>query len=503
MKLVLYTSHYNCSDLKRDREVFSVLYGNASLFDSVVLFWESSTCDLASNEMWKLLPSNLIIVPCSGRQHYKMFYDHSLDHFPEATIVMANSDVRFDYTIYRSKELEFNAKTAYALTRWDMMSLSEWCYPMQGKPCENWSFDSYIFRHPLEVDSRDLQIFVGIGGCDSYLVKKLVIDNRIRVYNPMIDIRTWHEDYREREKLRKDYFETKITHVNGQVISNYNQLEDYPWPPRVFGPAVQDYSSLKGIPMTMIQSVSPILLRPMVIRKGLKVISFSVYGSDPKYLRGAIRNCEQALHMYPDWKVLLYIHEKVNADPFRCFPNTVIIPFVSLQMAMAQRFRAIDSPEVEVMICRDADSRILPREVLAVDEWLRSGKTLHAMRDHPHHNVEGGHNILGGMWGLRKNGYTPPLDELIRKYSGRHHEWAIDMTLLNELYLNCVAHEDLLVHDSFGPLNVFTKRFPCDYDPECKFVGQYVSSDEEYDSTQAQLIRKSKSDILLKVRGDY
>lgn len=34
-------------------------------------------------------------------------------------------------------------------------------------------------------------------------------------------------------------------------------------------------------------------------------------------------------------------------------------------------------------ISRDTDSRLGLRESAAVDEWVKSGKMLHTMRDHP------------------------------------------------------------------------------------------------------------------------
>ena len=46
---------------------------------------------------------------------------------------------------------------------------------------------------------------------------------------------------------------------------------------------------------------------------------------------------------------------------------------------------------------RDLDSLASDREVAAVTEWLRSGRSFHVMRDHPQHGTE----ILGGTWAYR------------------------------------------------------------------------------------------------------
>ena len=50
-----------------------------------------------------------------------------------------------------------------------------------------------------------------------------------------------------------------------------------------------------------------------------------------------------------------------------------------------------------MLMSRDLDSRISSREFGAVEEWLRSDKDFHFMRDHPQHDVP----ILGSGWGVK------------------------------------------------------------------------------------------------------
>lgn len=56
------------------------------------------------------------------------------------------------------------------------------------------------------------------------------------------------------------------------------------------------------------------------------------------------------------------------------------------------RYLVMLDPNVDVFISRDVDSLIWPREVDAVEEWLRSNYTFHVMRDHMNH----GSVILAG-----------------------------------------------------------------------------------------------------------
>ena len=106
-----------------------------------------------------------------------------------------------------------------------------------------------------------------------------------------------------------------------------------------------------------------------------KIIAFSLWGDDPKYTIGAIRNVEIAKELFPDWICRIYYGDDV--------PEDIINRLTSLGAAMVcmgrgewngmfWRFYAADGDEV--MISRDTDSRLGQREKAAIDEWLSSDK---------------------------------------------------------------------------------------------------------------------------------
>ena len=66
---------------------------------------------------------------------------------------------------------------------------------------------------------------------------------------------------------------------------------------------------------------------------------------------------------------------------------------------MIHRFFAIDEPGVELMMVRDADSRIHWRDRWAIRQFEKSTFVAHAIRDNRVHRV----TLLGGLWGLRKS----------------------------------------------------------------------------------------------------
>jgi len=131
----------------------------------------------------------------------------------------------------------------------------------------------------------------------------------------------------------------------------------------------------------------------------LKVISFSLWGNNPKYTVGAIRNAELALNIYPDWKCKFFIGKcvpKSIIEQLYSYPNTLfsLKPTIGDWTSMFWRFETSYDTNIDISIFRDTDSRINMRERYAVEDWLDTDKTFHIMRDHPHH----GFPILGGMW---------------------------------------------------------------------------------------------------------
>jgi hypothetical protein len=135
----------------------------------------------------------------------------------------------------------------------------------------------------------------------------------------------------------------------------------------------------------------------------MKVISFSLWGSQPKYTAGAIRNAELADQIYPGWVCRFYCGSSIpdaTLGSLRSRPNVDVrlMPEPGDWRGLFWRFLPASDPDVDVMLSRDTDSRLNARERAAVDDWLSSGRSFHVMRDHPWHNTP----ILGGMWGVRR-----------------------------------------------------------------------------------------------------
>jgi hypothetical protein len=224
-----------------------------------------------------------------------------------------------------------------------------------------------------------------------------------------------------------------------------------------------------------------------------KVISFCLWGNNPTYNIGAIRNAEDAKKMYPDFECWFYIHQESvpieTIEKLKIFDNVkIILKHGNLENELCKprmwRFEAIDSPDVEVMLSRDTDTRFLLREKLAVDEWLNSNYTFHIMRDHPHHNFE----ILAGMFGTRKIKEIKNWFHLINLYI-KNDNRMYDQDFLRDCIYPLIKNNSV-IHASFHKKESHAKNFPINYGNNLRFVGEYVYFDESTSQYHMEELKK-------------
>ena len=226
----------------------------------------------------------------------------------------------------------------------------------------------------------------------------------------------------------------------------------------------------------------------------VKVVSFSLWGNESRYTIGSLKNADLAKEFYPDFECWFYIHKPSvpqNIIDELAKRDNVKIFFkdgdINTTKPMMWRFEPITNPEVEVMLSRDTDTRILPREKLAVDEWLQSDKLLHSMRDHPHHNFK----IQAGMWGIKQNNLCNWI-ELMANFSQNNKSYNRfdDQNFLTN-YIYPIYSNTLFVHATFNKIEPFAKNFPIPYCQNYKFVGEYVYADDSRSPQHIQILIRS------------
>lgn len=137
-----------------------------------------------------------------------------------------------------------------------------------------------------------------------------------------------------------------------------------------------------------------------------KIISFSLWGDNPKYIQGAVENIKLQEQFYPGWLCRFYVHTSVPAEYKRKLIELgaeIIVKEEEIgkkreENGMFWRFEVLDDPEVERFIVRDTDSRLSLREANCVRDWINSKEPFHIIRDHYYHSTK----IMGGMWGATK-----------------------------------------------------------------------------------------------------
>lgn len=182
----------------------------------------------------------------------------------------------------------------------------------------------------------------------------------------------------------------------------------------------------------------------------MKVISFSLWGDNPKYTIGAIKNSLLKNKFYPEWEMRVYHDDSVPSYILEELKgnNVKLVERDNQNHSNAMwRFSPASEEGVECFISRDCDSRLFERDVVAVEEWLASDKQFHIIRDHP-----GGHawEISAGMWGC-KSGFIQNIDEKMQQYISTSHwisDRAVDQRFLQEI-IYTQAITSLFLHDEY------------------------------------------------------
>jgi tetratricopeptide (TPR) repeat protein len=220
--------------------------------------------------------------------------------------------------------------------------------------------------------------------------------------------------------------------------------------------------------------------------QGSDIIAFSLWGKNPRYLRGAIRNALLLGDIYPGWRMRIYIGDDVPQELL----TTLNALGVDLDLRdhtaptlqrLGWRFEVANDVNVNRFMVRDIDSAINVREAQAVHEWLQSEKTFHVMRDWWSHTD----TMLAGMWGGYA-GILPDLNEAMKNYTPSFVETPnIDQWFLKDQIWPLVR-ADTLVHDRcFDVLGA--KKFP---GPTLEWLGGHVGQDEI-------AVRRGYQDIVL------
>jgi len=211
-----------------------------------------------------------------------------------------------------------------------------------------------------------------------------------------------------------------------------------------------------------------------------RVISFSIYGNDKKYTVGLLRNLELSPKIYPWWIVYIYYNNSVPIEminEYSKFENVKMICMDEYNIP-GVFWRFFPNDDVERFISRDTDSRLSMREKNAVDEWIESGKSLHIMRDHPHHEIP----IHAGLFGVKIDPSLNIEKEALKWLSnlnmnGLYQKTSDHPFLKKIIYDKYLDNGDMICHDSYFTHHPFSKPFPTKME-DYRFIGEIYDENE-------------------------
>jgi tetratricopeptide (TPR) repeat protein len=178
------------------------------------------------------------------------------------------------------------------------------------------------------------------------------------------------------------------------------------------------------------------------------IVSFSLWGEQEIYCRGAVENARLFPALLPGWRCRFYHDGSAPAAVLAELAalGAELVPATDAgRLGMFWRFRVADDPGVRRFLCRDCDSRPNRREQAAVAAWLASGLPFHVIRDHVMHMEP----VMGGMWGGTA-GLLPPMEPAIRHFAATRPRQANDQHFLAEWLWPRIARR-ALVHDEIHP----------------------------------------------------
>lgn len=222
-------------------------------------------------------------------------------------------------------------------------------------------------------------------------------------------------------------------------------------------------------------SAPPILRAFNKERRERNVISFSVWGTDLRYLQGALNNAIVARYLYPSWTARFYTDGSTPTDfrsaLVRNAAQVVMVPdLAAATYGTFWRFLVEDDESVDFYLVRDADLVLNIKERWAVTDWLRSPSAFHIMRDELQHSEL----ILAGMWGAHR-GNIGGIRKRIIGFCGALPKIGnylhADQHFLRSVVWP-IARKSVLVHDRYFSF-LAPRRYDADYElPARMHIGQ-------------------------------
>jgi len=197
----------------------------------------------------------------------------------------------------------------------------------------------------------------------------------------------------------------------------------------------------------------------------VKSFTFSLWGDNPKYGIGAIRNAQLALKLFPEWNCIFYYDNtvpKFYINILKEFSNTSLVKVEDNSFGAFWRFENMFETG-DVILSRDTDSRLSMREKILIDNWLETNYNFMVIRDH-HNHYE--FPILAGMWGKKNTVIPRPIKEVMNEFR------FVKQYTIDQIFLRDVLWQHIMAQTAiYGVKELAWMRETYDFEGK-NFIGQ-------------------------------
>jgi len=239
----------------------------------------------------------------------------------------------------------------------------------------------------------------------------------------------------------------------------------------------------------------------------------SLYGKDPRYTWGVIRNAQLVPVYLPEWTLRVYVTADPALSQLAVPPRIInklrllgadiaIVPTGNTMAPRNWRLLAAVDQQVHYFLVRNADARLSEREAAAVREWVsateknESRAVIHCIRDHPKH---GDHAIVDGLWGGRPRLLFERLNNYFTNVTSRSPASKIVKILLTEVLWPAVA-DVAYCHDSVSPCHLWVPASSRHPFPTARSSQEYLGQKfDEHQQLVSDDANQLKSDVVCPV----
>jgi hypothetical protein len=224
-----------------------------------------------------------------------------------------------------------------------------------------------------------------------------------------------------------------------------------------------------------------------------KIVSFTLFGTEPKYYVGAEKNIVINKKLLPDWESVIYYHPELTRTDNLKHLESIGAKLIDVSEVVIGNKKSTDFPffwrflaflDDNITIVRDLDSRVSDREVQYIDRWLNNDKDYFIIRDHPWNSP-----VPSGLFGIKgkKSEFEKHFNSFVESSDLR---WGTDQDILYEYMKNVPSEE--VEYCGFDKIETYIPRIDKEF-----FIGIQLDENDKPTIPSGELCLKFLKELNL------